>query len=223
MPKNDEPDIFFSKRDGRSFRQPHDDPLVIMLRVKEFNIHRMLIDNRSSTDIIYLPAFQQMNLDKKRIRLFTLPLASFTGDRVILRGIVTLTVIVGTYPVLVTKNIDFFIVDCPSTYNIILGRLALNRLIAATLTYYLKVKFSTTHGVREIRGDQVLARECYQAALASGENHTWVINEPEPILEPLETSQEVEIVPRDSLRVLKIGTTLPIVEKEKMISFLRAN
>ena len=98
MPKNDELDIVFSKRDGRGIRQLHDDPLVIMLRVKEFNIHRVLIDNGSSANIIYLLAFQQMKLDKKRTRPFTSPLVSFTGDRIILRGIVTLIVIAGTYP-----------------------------------------------------------------------------------------------------------------------------
>ena len=93
MPKNDEPDIVFSKRDGRDIRQPHDDPLVIMLRVEAFNIHRVLIKNGSSVDIIYLPAFQQMKLDKKRIRPFTSPLVSFTGDRIVPRGIITLTMI----------------------------------------------------------------------------------------------------------------------------------
>ena len=85
------------------------------------------------------------------------------------------------------------------------------------------MKFPTAHGVGEIRGDQVLERECYQAALAYRENHTWVINEPKPIPEPLETQQEVEIVPGDSTKVLKIGTALPTLEKEKMIFFLRAN
>ena len=223
MPKNDKPDIVFLKTDGRSIRQPHDNPLVIMLRVEEFNIHRVLIDNRSSTDIIYLPTFQQMKLDKKRIRPFTSPLESFTGDKIVSKGIVTLIVIAGTYLAQVTKEIDFLIVDCPSTYNIILGRSALNRLRATTSTHYLKVKFPSAHGVGEIRGDQVLARECYQTALASGENHTWVINELEPILESLETPQEVEIVLGDSTKVLKIGTTLLTSEKEKMISFLRAN
>ena len=104
MPKNDELDIVFSERDSRSIRQPHDDPLVIMLIMEEFNIHRVLIDNGSSADIVYLSAFQQMKLDKKRIRPFTLPLGSFTGDRIVLRGIVTLTVIARTYPVQVTKN-----------------------------------------------------------------------------------------------------------------------
>ena len=58
MPMNDEPDIVFFERDSRSIRQPHDDPLVIMLRVEEFNIHRVIIDNRSSVDIVYLPLFQ---------------------------------------------------------------------------------------------------------------------------------------------------------------------
>ena len=135
-----------------------------------------------------------MKQDKKRIRPFTSPLGSFTGDKIVPKGIVTLTVNAGTYLAQVTKNIDFLIIDCPSTYNIILGRPALNRLRVATSTYYLKVKFPTAHGVGEIRGDQVLAKECYQAALAFGENHTWVINEPEPIPEPLETPQEVEII-----------------------------
>ena len=85
------------------------------------------------------------------------------------------------------------------------------------------MKFPTAHGVGEIKGDQVLARECYQAALTSRENHTWVINESEPIPEPLETPQEVEIVLGDSMKVLKIGTALPTLKKEKMIFFLRAN
>ena len=73
-----------------------------------------------------------MKLDKKRIRPFTSPLVSFTGDRIVSKGFVTLTVIIGTSPTQVTKEIDFLIIDCPSTYNIILGRPALNRIRAAT-------------------------------------------------------------------------------------------
>ena len=193
-----------------------------MLRV-EFYIHQVLINNGSSADIIYLPAFQQMKLDKRRIGPFTFPLVSFTGHRIVPKGIITLTVIVGIYPAQITKKIDFLIVDCPSTYNIILGRPALNRLRAVTSTYYLKVKFLTAYGVGKIKGDQVLARECYQAALASGKNHTWVIKELEPISEPSEIPQEVEVVLGDLSKVVKIGSTLPTLEKEKMISLLRAN
>ena len=57
-PRCSELDIVFFKRDARGIRQPHNDSLVIMVRMEEFNIHRVLVDNGSSLDIIYLLAFQ---------------------------------------------------------------------------------------------------------------------------------------------------------------------
>ena len=42
-----------------------------------------------------------------------------------------------------------------------------------------KVKFSTDNGVGKVKGDQVLAKECYQAIFAAKENHTWMIKEKE--------------------------------------------
>ena len=55
------------------------------------------------------------------------------------------------------------------------------------------MKFPTEQGIGEIKGDQVLARECYQAVLASKENHTWTIEEKTlEIIEKLETIELVE-------------------------------
>ena len=51
-------DILLSIEDARGVKQLHDDPLVIMLMIKGFNTRRILIDNSSSTVIIYLSAFQ---------------------------------------------------------------------------------------------------------------------------------------------------------------------
>ena len=89
-------DMSFNEADARGVRQPHNDPLVIMLNIEGFNTKRILVDNGSSTVIIYLPAFQQLKLEPKRLRLFESPLVGFSGDRVYPRGIVTLTVTVGT-------------------------------------------------------------------------------------------------------------------------------
>ena len=47
----------FSEEDARGVKQPYDDPLVIMLGIKGFNTKRILMNNGSSTDIIYLSAF----------------------------------------------------------------------------------------------------------------------------------------------------------------------
>ena len=110
---------------------------------------------------------------------FVSPLVSFSGDKVYPKGIVTLTVTAGTHLRQLTRQLDFLVVDCPSSYNVIIGRLTLNCWKAATSTYYFKVKFPTKNGVGEVKGDQVLTRECYQVVLAVKENHTWMIEEKE--------------------------------------------
>ena len=84
------------------------------------------------------------------------------------------------------------VVDCLSSYNVIIGRPILNRWKAATSTYCLKVKFPIENGVSEVKGDQVLARECYKAVLAAKENHTWMIKEKEE--EKVEAQETVELV-----------------------------
>ena len=151
----------FNEEDTKGVKQSHNDPLVIMLTIEGFNTKRILVDNGSSVDIIYLPAFQQLKLDPGRLRPFDSPLVSFSGDRVYPKGIVTLTVTVGTYLKQLTRQLDFLVVDCPSSYDVIIGRPTLNCWKSATSTYCLKVKFPIENGVGEVKGDQVLARECY--------------------------------------------------------------
>nr|XP_023929259.1 uncharacterized protein LOC112040606 [Quercus suber] len=92
-----ERDILFSEEDARGVKQPHDDPLVIMLMIEGFNTMRVLVDNGSLTDIIYLFAFQQLKIDSKRLRMFESPFVNFSRDKVYPRTIVALTVTVGSY------------------------------------------------------------------------------------------------------------------------------
>ncbi|XP_030935885.1 uncharacterized protein LOC115960986 [Quercus lobata] len=198
-------DMSFNEGDAMGVKQPHNDPLVIMLNIEGFNAKRILIDNGSSADIIYLLAFQQLRLDPRRLRPFDSPLVSFSGDRVYPKGIVTLTVMVGAYPVQLIRQLDFLVVDCPSSYNVIIGRPTLNKWKAATSTYCLKVKFPTDNGVGEVKGDQVRARECYQAVLAAKENHTWMIEEKEE--DRMEALETVELVEGEANKTTKIGTT----------------
>ena len=201
-------------------KKPHNDPLVIMLNIEGFSTKRILVDNGSSVDIIYLPTFQQLRLDPKRLRLFESPLVSFNGDRVYPRGIVTLTVTVGTQPRQLTRQLDFLGVDCPSSYNVIIGRPILNRWKVATSTYCLKVKFSTNDGVGEVRGDQILARECYQAVLAMRENHMWMIGKEESRVEALEI---VALVEDRTTKTTRIGTMLSLEMRTRLIEFLKEN
>ena len=145
--------MYFSEEDVWGVKQPHYNPLVIMVMIEGFNTRRVLVDNGSSADIIYLPAFQQLKVDQKRLRPLDSPLVSFSGDKVYPRGIVTLIITAGSHPFQVTNRHNFLVVDSPSSYNVIIGQPTLNRWKAATSTYCLKVKFPTEQGVGEIKGD----------------------------------------------------------------------
>ena len=62
--QRESPIIGFSKEDARRLHHPHNDALVVNVRVGEYNVHRMLVDNGSSTDILYYPAFQPMGINR---------------------------------------------------------------------------------------------------------------------------------------------------------------
>ena len=74
-------DMVFSKGDARRVKQPYNNPLDIMLMIEGFNTRRILVDNGSSTNIIYLFAFQQLKVDPSRLCPFE-SFVSFSGDRV---------------------------------------------------------------------------------------------------------------------------------------------
>ena len=48
---------------------PHHDALVISLLIANFQIKRILIDNGSSTNVIFLSALKEMNIDEAQISL----------------------------------------------------------------------------------------------------------------------------------------------------------
>ena len=155
---------------------------------------------------MYMIAFQQMKLDPKRLKHFGSPLVSFSEDCVYLKGIISLQIIAGTYFAQVTRMVDFLIVDCPLSYNVILGLPTLNCLKVVTSTYRLKVKFLTPHGTGEIVGDQILARECYQAVLASKKNHTCMVEEEPP--KPMEEVGNLVLIEGDPSKTTKVRNEL---------------
>ena len=79
----------------------------------------------------------------------------------------------------------------------------------------MKVKFPTENGVGEVKGDQVLARECYKAVLVAKENHTWMIEEREE--DKVEALEEVELVEGKTTKTTRIGMTLSPEMKSMLI------
>ena len=151
--KMDDQVISFSEDDARGIHQPHDDALVVTMTIAEFITRQVLIDNGSFADIIYLPAYQQMKIDKERLRPIDIPLVGFTGDKVRPTRVVSLIIEAGSYPRQVRTLVEFLVVDYLSAYNVIIGRPTFNKLRAVTSTYHLLVCFPTEHGIGELKGD----------------------------------------------------------------------
>ena len=55
--QKESPIIGFSEEDARHLHHPQDDALVVSIQIEDYNMHRVLVDNGSSADILYYLAF----------------------------------------------------------------------------------------------------------------------------------------------------------------------
>ncbi|XP_075649830.1 uncharacterized protein LOC142620327 [Castanea sativa] len=116
----------FTDEDAERVHHPHDNAIVITLLIADYTTRRVLVDNGSSADILYYPAFQQMRLGQDQLCPVNLLLVGFGGMKVHPVGTITLPVVVGAYPQQITKEVNFLNVDCSSSYNAIIGKLTSN-------------------------------------------------------------------------------------------------
>ncbi|PON65900.1 hypothetical protein PanWU01x14_113890 [Parasponia andersonii] len=106
-----------------------------------------------------------MRLNESDLKPAITPLYGFTGNSIMPMGMIELMVNVGTYPRVSMVMTQFLVIDCPSAFNVVLGRPTLRELRAVTSIYYLAIKFPTQQGVGEVRGNQYDARTCYNNSL----------------------------------------------------------
>ena len=157
--------ITFSDSDLEGCQHPHDDPLVIRVVVSNKTVHRVLVDNGRSTDIIFASAFDKMGIERERLEPVSTHLRGFSGEKVLPLGSIQLVLTLGDLPCQATTTARFLIVDAPSAYNMLLGRPSLNAIKAIPSAYHMMIKFPIISGVGMVRGDQRVAKECYSASM----------------------------------------------------------
>ena len=74
--------ITFMDEDAARIHHPHDDAIVITLLIADYTTKRLLVDNGSSADILYYPAFQQMKLERDQLCPMYSSLVGFGGTKV---------------------------------------------------------------------------------------------------------------------------------------------
>ena len=157
--------ITFSDSDLEGCQRHHDNPLVIRAVVANKTIHRVLVDNGSSANIIFVSAFDRMGIEREMLEPVSTHLRGFSGEKVLPLGSIQLVVTLGDPLCQATMAVKFLIVDAPSAYNMLLGRPSLNAIKAIPSAYHMMIKFPTTSGVGMVRGDQHVARECYSVSM----------------------------------------------------------
>ncbi|XP_028090068.1 uncharacterized protein LOC114290389 [Camellia sinensis] len=137
----------FSSRDLKRIQTPHNDALVVTLRVRDFDVKRILIDQGSSVEIMYYDAFKQLKLRDTDLAPATSPLVGFNSQPEWPMGKMILPVKAGS----VVKQVEFWVLKMPSTYNLILGREWLHIMQAVVSTYHQVMRSpSATGEIEEI-------------------------------------------------------------------------
>ncbi|XP_030478017.1 uncharacterized protein LOC115695060 [Cannabis sativa] len=115
-------DITFMESDARWVHHPHSDALVIVANIGGDNVHRILVDNGSSVNLLNFQSFKQMGLHEKDLRPIASSIYYFTDDVIALKGMIKLTITLGTASVVAKSMADFAVIDQYSAYNTVIGQ-----------------------------------------------------------------------------------------------------
>ena len=220
--------ITFSNSDLEGCQHPHDDPLVVRAVMANKMVHRVLIDNGSSADIIFASAFDKMGIGREKLEPVNTHLRGFSGEKVLPLGSIQLVLTLGEPPCQATTTTRFLIVDASSAYNMLLGRPSLNAIKAIPFAYHMMIKFLTESGVGMVQGDQRVARECYSASVKQKAVDNVYLDEldmRDEVLTRPEPSEELEPVSLDDDQehLAYIGSKLAADLKSLLTQFLRHN
>ncbi|GKV37451.1 hypothetical protein SLEP1_g45482 [Rubroshorea leprosula] len=212
-------DSQYPSEQGRAYRGH---PFVAMVHIGNHNVNKVFIDTGSSPDILYWSCFQKMQLNPSSLQKYEGPIYGFDNQHVPVQGVITLPIYVGLEPRFRMASVNFLVVKMESAFNAILGRATLCELKAVISQPHLYMKFPTPQRVGVLKGNQKMARACYQdtfkkveLAVAPGGPS----GEAE-LVEPVET---VPLNPDVRERTVKIGTKLTEEERAELLEFLRVN
>jgi hypothetical protein len=87
--------ISFSDSDLHDVQLPHNDPLVITLRIGNYDVKRVLVDQGSFAEVMYQELYEKLGLGKSNLSEFSSPVFGFSGESTIPLGKTTLPVLAG--------------------------------------------------------------------------------------------------------------------------------
>ncbi|RDY04867.1 hypothetical protein CR513_11356, partial [Mucuna pruriens] len=193
--------ISFEEEDRRC-DQVGDEPMVISVAAEGFKIERVLIDQGSSANILYGSTYRKLGLSKlKEMRGC---LYGFSGEKVPIKGIVEIETTFSEGSNTRRIPVVYTVIEAKASYNIIMGRPALNRMKAVVSTYHLCMKYPTAGGVGVIWADATVAKRCYQDSLKVGQRKA-AVNTLSLELDPRCHEERERSLPVEKLKEVQVG------------------
>lgn len=123
--------ISFCDDDLEGVDLPHNDPLVISLKVGDHSVNKILVDTGSSVNVMYNNLFKMLKLKLEDLKPTSCVMRGFNGVLVEPMGEVTLPIYVDP----VTIQTLFLVVNVSSQYNTIIGRRWLHEMRAVPSSF----------------------------------------------------------------------------------------
>ena len=144
---------------------PHYDALVLTVCINGFDVHRVLVDPGSETDLLHLLTFKHMRVPIDHLSSTSRVLSGFNEATTLTVGDISFLIRAGP----MTQQILFSVVEDLGPYNAILGRTWLHAMKAIPSTYHQTISYLTASGKVDLQGSQLAARQCYQLSLQGRE------------------------------------------------------
>jgi hypothetical protein len=142
--------ITFTEEDFNLKSANHNDAMVIEVNIAGWVIGKILVDNGSSTGILFFKTFEKMNLSQHMLHPLEYPLQGFGGKPIKPVGKVSLPVSFGDLDSARTETLKFHVVD---------------KFDAVIRQQFLCMKIPAPKGVITVFGDQQEARNVEKAIL----------------------------------------------------------
>jgi hypothetical protein len=132
--------------------------MVLKVNIAGWIIGKVLLNNGSSANILFLKTFEKMNLSQHMLHPPEYPLQGFGGEPIKPVGKISLPISFGDLDNAKTETLTFDVVDIYHPYLAILGRGFMNKFNAVIRQQFQCMKIPEPKGVIPVFGNQQEAR-----------------------------------------------------------------
>jgi hypothetical protein len=210
--------------------------MVIEVNIAGWVIGKILVDNGSSADSLFLKTFEKMNLSQHMLHPPEYPLLGFGGKLIKTVGQISLPVFFKNLDYARTETLTFDVVDMYHPYLAIFGRGLKNKFHLVIRQQFLCMKMPVPKGVITVFGDQQEARNI-EKSHTPGQTNVHQLNfaeeKKEPYIEAKRDKAKIEIAADGETKkvylddmpngAVTIGAHLSPEEENEHVRFLNKN